>query len=250
MTRLRLIALVMSSVFGLHAVADEPAPGKQVEQRLDLGSEKFINYLLYLPEDYEAGKKSACLLFLHGRGESNGPLSLVKKWGPPRLLDQGVKLPYIVVSPQCPKQPASWSQAEQQSHLVKLLDHIEKTYAVDQGRVYLTGLSMGGGGSWRLLATHPDRFAAVAPVCGRTNTADAEKLKDVPIWVWHGLKDTVIRPSESQTMVDAIRAVGGKKIIYTTLEGIGHNSWSATYASPELYQWFSRHSLEVVKEAK
>lgn len=248
MMRLRLIAFVMGSVFGLQVAAEEPAPGKQVEQRLDLGSDKFIDYLLYLPEDYEAGKKSPCLLFLHGRGESYGPLSLVKQWGPPRLIDKGMKMPFIVVSPQCPERPASWSQAEQQSHIARLLGHIEKTYAVDKGRLYLTGLSMGGGGTWRLLATHPNRFAAVAPVCGRTNPADAEKLKDVPIWVWHGLQDSVIPPSESQKMVDAIRAAGGKKIIYTTLEGIGHNSWSATYASPDLYQWFSRHSLEVVTE--
>jgi predicted peptidase len=223
-------------------MAEDPAPGKQVEQKLDLGDGNSIEYLLYLPEDYDGTKRVPFMLFLHGRGESNGPLSLVKKWGPPRLIDRGDKMPYIVASPQCPA-TSFWSQAGEQNKLLKLLAHLEKTYPIDGGRMYLTGLSMGGFGSWTLAATHPDKFAAVAPICGKGNAADAEKLKDLPIWAWHGLNDRVVPPSGTEEIVEAIRKAGGTKVIYTSLEGIGHNAWSSAYGTPDLYSWFDRHRL-------
>ena len=152
---------------------------------------------------------------------------------------RGDKLPYIVVSPQCPGEE-SWSQPKQQAAIVKLLDHITGKYRVDQDRVYLTGLSMGGYGSWRLAADHPERFAAVAPVCGAGNPEDAEKLKSLPIWVFHGDQDKAVPFSRSVEMVEAIKKAGGTTIRFTTLEHIGHNSWSATYATPELYGWFDK----------
>lgn len=229
------------------AVADDPAAGKQVEQKLDLGDGQSIDFLLYLPEDYDPANKSPFMLFLHGRGESNGPLAVVKKWGPPRILDEGKSMPYIVASPQCPRS-AFWSQAGEQAKLVKLLEHLEETYSIDEGRMYLTGLSMGGFGSWTFAATHPDKFAAVVPICGRGNVADAEKLKNVPIWAWHGLSDNVVEPSGTEDMVKAIRKAGGTVIRYTSLEDIGHNSWSSAYATPDLYTWLNKHRLELVAE--
>ena len=235
---LPLIALVPS----VRAV--EPAPGQQVERSLKVEDGNEVPFLLYLPEDYatrEGG--SPLMLFLHGRGESYGPLSLVKQWGPPRLVDQGEKLPYVLVSPQCPKE-GNWSDETRQAGLVQLLNHIEKTYRVDKQRVYLTGLSMGGYGTWRLAADEPKRFAAAAPVCGGGNPEDAGKLKNLPIWVFHGTEDKAVPLERSTQMVDAIRAAGGTKIRFTTLEHIGHNSWSATYATPELYQWFDQHVKE------
>lgn len=225
--------------------AEEPAPGKQVEQKFDLGDDKSIEYLLYLPEDYDPAKPHAFMLFLHGRGESNGPLSLVKKWGPPRMADAGQKMQFIIASPQCPRS-TFWSQAGEQAKLVELLAHLEKTYAIDPTRMYLTGLSMGGYGSWTLAASHPDKFAAVVPICGRGNAADAEKLKDVPIWAWHGLADSVVKPAGTEAIVNAIREAGGDKVIYTSLEGIGHNSWSAAYATPQIYSWMLKQKVEVV----
>ena len=229
------------------AHADEPATGKQVEQKLDLGDGQSIEFLLYLPEDYDPDKKFPFMLFLHGRGESNGPLAIVKKWGPPRIVDEGKSMPYIIASPQCPR-TSFWSQAGEQEKLVKLLEHLEKSYPIDAGRIYLTGLSMGGFGSWTLAATHPDKFAAVVPICGRGNVADAEKLKTVPIWAWHGLSDNVVKPAGTEDMVNAIREAGGTSIRYTSLEEIGHNSWSSAYGTPDLYTWLNKHSLEVVSE--
>ena len=129
---------------------------------------------------------------------------------------------------------------EQQAGVLELLAHIEKTYAADEDRIYLTGLSMGGFGSWRLAADHPGRFAAVAPICGKGNPADGEKLKSIPIWAFHGTEDGAVPFSASVEMVEAIKAAGGTKVRFTSLEGIGHNSWSAAYATPELYSWFEK----------
>ena len=245
--RTPILATIILSSLAMLALADDPAPGKQVEQKVDLGDDHSYDFLLYLPEDYEPTKPHAFMLFLHGRGESNGPLSIVKKWGPPRLVDGGQKLPYIIASPQCPRK-SFWSQAGEQAKLDKFLAHLQEKYAIDEGRMYLTGLSMGGFGSWTLAANHPDKFAAVLPVCGRGNPADAEKLKDIPIWAWHGLADSVVKPAGTEDMVKAIREAGGEKLIYTSLEGIGHNSWSAAYSTPQIYQWFNKHSLEIVAQ--
>ena len=245
-----LVSLGLTGGMGSFLWGEDPAPGRQVEQKLPLGDGKWLDYLLYLPDDYVPDRKSPLLLFLHGRGESNGPLAVVKTWGPPRLVAEGHRLPYVIASPQCPPSPSSWSQAAEQLKLTKLLAYLQQTYQIDEGRMYLTGLSMGGSGAWLWAGTHPDTFAAVVPICGRGNPADAEKLKDVPIWVWHGLRDSAVPPSTSQEMVNAIRQAGGSKVILTTLEGIGHNCWSAAYASPDLYSWLNRHALEVQVEKK
>ena len=235
-----LLAVLLPNL--LHA--EDPAAGKQVEQALrEAGKEEpRCEYLLFLPDGYgEADKKWPLMLFLHGRGESNGPLSLVKKWGPPKAVDHNPKFPYILVSPQCPRSE-SWNQDGQQQILSDLLDEIVKKYDVDADRIYLTGLSMGGYGSWTLAARSPERFAAVAPICGGGKPEDAEKLKHLPIWAFHGDQDRAVPIERSQAMVDAIKAAGGDQIRFTTMEHIGHNCWSATYATPELYGWFNRHT--------
>jgi predicted peptidase len=229
-----LLAISMSAVR-----ADEPAPGKQVEQKLEVNG-KTIPYLIYLPKDYKA-TKTPMMLFLHGRGESSGPLSIVAKWGPPRRVEHGEDMPYILVSPQCPEKE-NWAQSGQQELLLKLIEHIENEFKVDEDRVYLTGLSMGGFGSWRLAADHPELFAAVVPICGGGNPDDASKLKSLPIWVWHGTEDKAVPLKRSLDMVEAIKLAGSSEIRMTTVEHVGHNSWEAAYATPELYQWLNGHT--------
>ena len=222
----------------------EPSPGRQVEQVLETEGGDEVPYLLYLPEGYEEREGDwPLMLFLHGRGESYGPLALVQKWGPPRLVARGESLPYILVSPQCPGE-GRWSDETRQAGLLGLLEHIRANYRVDGKRLYLTGLSMGGYGSWTLAAAHPEMFAAVAPICGGGDPADGPRLKEVPLWVFHGTEDKAVPLSRSAEMVEAIRKAGGTQVRFTILEHIGHNSWSAAYATPELYQWFDRHSLD------
>ncbi len=228
--------------------AQSPAPGKQVEQQLTLKNGGTVPYLLYLPQDYETKTgKVPLMLFLHGRGESDGPLSVVKKWGPPRLVEHGENLPYILVSPQCPRSD-SWDKPTQQAALLELLQHVSDQFRVDTDRIYLTGLSMGGYGSWRLAADHADKFAAVVPVCGGGNPADAPKLKWLPIWVWHGTEDKAVPFRRSTEMVEAIQQAGSTTIRLTTLEWIGHNSWEAAYATPELFQWLNGQSASKNRE--
>ena len=222
--------------------AAKPAAGIQVEASFETSQAGTIEYLLYLPKDYEQQDRLPMMLFLHGRGESNGPLSLVAKWGPPRLVAQGDEMPYIIVSPQCPKSD-NWSSETQQQKLVELLDSLVETLKVDEDRIYLTGLSMGGFGSWTLAANHPDRFAAVKPICGGTSGRYAEALKDVPIWAWHGDADRVVPIIRTTEIVDAIKAAGGTSVQFTTLEGVGHNSWSSAYATPGLYTWMNQQRL-------
>jgi len=231
-------ALTASRVSG-----EEPVAGKQVEQELKTVDGKTIRYLLYLPKEYAVKEaKWPLMLFLHGRGESDGPLSIVKKWGPPRLVERGENFPFVLISPQCPPSPESWPQPGQQALLVALLDHITKGFKIDSERIYLTGLSMGGYGSWRLAAEYPDRFAAVVPICGGGSPQDASKLKSLPIWVWHGTLDPAVPLQRSIDMVEAIKSAGGTNIHFTKLEGIGHNSWEAAYASPDLYQWLAKQT--------
>lgn len=221
--------------------AAEPAPGKQVEQSLTVSDGGEIPFLLYQPENYsDSGEPVPMMLFLHGRGESDGPLSVVAKWGPPRRLAAGEHMKYLVVSPQCPRS-SFWSADDQQKRLTELLAHVKETYNIDEDRIYLTGLSMGGFGSWRLAADHAEMFAAVAPVCGAGDPKNAEKLAKLPIWAWHGTDDTAVPFERSVEMVDAIKAAGGEKVRFTSLEHIGHFSWQAAYQSNDLYAWFDRH---------
>jgi predicted peptidase len=236
-TRQSIVAslVVLCALLGLVARAAEPSAGKQVEQSFQAKDGGEVPYLLYLPDDYDSAKKSLpIMLFLHGRGESDGPLSLVAKWGPPQMAARGDKLPLILISPQCPKED-NWSSETQQARLSELLDSVVEKYHADRDRVYLAGLSMGGSGSWRMAADHPDRFAAVVPICGRGDLEDAAKLKDLPIWVFVGDQDRVFEANVQ--MVDALRKAGSTRARLTTLEYIGHNSWSAAFASPDLHAW-------------
>ncbi len=215
------------------------APGKQVEMAFQTSDGATVEYLLYLPTDYDQKEQLGLMLFLHGRGESNGPLSLVAKWGPPAMVARGEEMPYIIVSPQCPKAD-NWSSDTQRKRLMELLETSVKAFKVDNDRVYLTGLSMGGFGSWRLAAEHPERFAAVIPICGGVSGSHAEQLKDIPIWAFHGDQDTVVPIQRTTDIVDAIKQLGGTAIQFTTLEGVGHNSWSSAYATPDLYHWINK----------
>ena len=221
------------------APAATPTPGRQVEQTLTVG-DTTVPFLCYLPKDYaERTDTVPLLLFLHGRGESNGPLAKVASWGPPRYLAAGEQMPYVVLAPQCPKS-AWWSDDDQQRLLVALLDHAERTWRIDPDRIYVTGLSMGGYGTWRLCADHPQRFAAAAPICGAGEPAWGQRLVDLPIWAWHGTEDQAVPHEKSVVMVDAIRKAGGQQVRFTSLEHVGHNAWEAAYRTPEFWQWLGR----------
>ena len=222
--------------------AAEPSAGKQVDMKFKTSDGATVEYLLHLPSNYtDDGDKLPMMLFLHGRGESNGPISLVAKWGPPRFAARGEDFPFVLVSPQCPKDE-HWEDDRQQKHVTELVDQIMESYNIDHSRMYLTGLSMGGYGSWKMAAEQPKRFAAVAPICGKGDPSNGEKLKDIPIWAFHGDQDTAVPYKHSVEMVTAIKAAGGEKIRFTSMEHIGHNCWSPAYATPALYSWMLQHT--------
>ena len=196
-----------------------------------------IGYWLFLPKDYDAQTEKTwpLLLFLHGMDERGNDIEKVKMHGPPKLLNDPEKAkewPFITVSPQCPDY-TTWSPIQ----LWLLLDKLEKQYAVDKDRIYVTGLSMGGFGTWGLLHQFPERFAAGAPVCGGFNPAAAKQFVDIPLWVFHGEKDPVIRVAMSIDMVEAIKNAGGNHTQLTLYPDLQHNSWSVTYDNPELFRW-------------
>lgn len=225
--------------FGGQLVADEqPTPGKQVAQSLvipALAGEK-LGYLLFLPKDYGTNnRKWPVMLFLHGSGERGDDLERVKIHGPPKLVDERPDFPFIVISPQCPSD-RSWN-GEVQSHLLaELLDSVLTRFNADPERVIVTGLSMGGFGSWSLVARHPNRFAAAVPICGGGDPDDAHKLKSTPFWVFHGAKDTGVPLKLSEDMVGAVQKVGGNAKL-TIYPEAGHDSWTETYKNEAVYDW-------------
>jgi predicted peptidase len=206
----------------------------QIIRRIDL------NYLLYLPPDYDSQESWPLILFLHGRGERGDDLELVKKHGLPKKLASGDHLPFIILAPQC---PAGSFWTEEFDPLNALLDDAIANLKVDARRIYLTGLSMGGSGTWHLATRYPQCFAAIAPICGTGNWLTAqERLLKMPIWVFHGDADSIVPISQSEKMVETLKAAGGN-VRFTVYPGVDHDSWTETYNNPELYDWFLSHSL-------
>ena len=159
-------------------------------------------------------------------------LELVTMHGPSKLTAQGKEFPFIVVSPQCPI--GEWWLPAQ---LVDLVDSLSVRYRVDLDRLYLTGLSMGGYGSWATAVQYPDRFAAIAPICGGGNPSLVGRIAHLPTWVFHGAQDSVVPLESSAVMVDSLEAAGGD-VRFTVYPEAGHDSWTETYDNSELYKWF------------
>ena len=192
-------------------------------------------YLQSLPEGYEADakKKWPLVIFLHGSGERGNDLELVKKHGPPKLIAAGQKFPAVIASLQC-ESGNLWNP-----HGVKAVtDHLVKTLRVDPARVYLTGISMGGFGTWETAFEYPDTYAAIAPICGGAGVrwVTAERLKHLPCWIFHGDKDGAVPVENSHKIHDALKKIGAP-VKLTIYPGVGHDSWTQTYANPELWTW-------------
>lgn len=224
------------------------APAAQQELRFEgvITRPVKLDYLLHLPAGYDAAgaRHWPLLLFLHGAGERGTNLARVKVHGPPKIAETNAAFPFILVSPQCPPGERWDPQA-----LLALLDEVKARQLVDPERVYVTGLSMGGYGTWALAAAAPERFAAVAPICGGGDPIAvrlagggprAEALKTLGVWAFHGAKDEVVRLAESERMVEAYRQLGASPRL-TVYPEAGHDSWTETYASPALYEWLLQH---------
>jgi predicted peptidase len=196
-------------------------------------------YLRYMPKNYEQkGEKSPVLIFLHGSGERGEDISRVKVHGPPHLVDSGRDLPFIVISPQL-EDDQMWDNARLDATLKTALSGTN----YDVNRIYVTGLSRGGAGTWNWAIAHPDKFAAIIPIAGWSNVGFSCNLKNMPIWVFHGLKDDVVSPIHSKDMERWINECGGK-VKATYYPDANHNSWTVTYDNPEIYDWLLQHKLQ------
>lgn len=232
------IALLLGQLFGpqmMRSWQQRTLPGRQTPSSAQVAMHHdgpvLIHYWVFLPEDYSLRKKCPLLLYLHGSGERGTDLEIVKRHGPPALIATG-KLPrMIVISPQCP--PGSrWDAGE----LLALLDHVEKQLAVDPDRIYVAGNSMGGIGTWELIAAMPERFAAAAPVAGGGKIPDLLRLANLPIWAFHGALDKTIPIDSTQQIVDALRAIGSKAKL-TVYENRGHDICDLTFQREDLLEW-------------
>lgn len=197
-----------------------------------------LDYLFYLPEDYknDKDKKWPTILFLHGMGERGDDLELVKIHGVPKIVDSKKDFQFIAISPQCPIDFV-WRDEEMLIALESLLLKIIKNFRVDKSRLYVTGLSMGGRGTWAIAAYRPDLFAAAAPICGGGDPATASRLTKLPFWVFQGALDEVHFPKESEIMIKSLKNKGGE-VRYTLYPELHHDSWTITYDNSELYKWF------------
>jgi predicted peptidase len=195
-----------------------------------------INYLLYLPKDYSEKEKFPMMLFLHGAGERGNNLDLVKKHGPPKLIEQGKEFPFVIVSPQCPSN-VRWNT----KILIALIDEIIRNYKIDENRIYVTGLSMGGNGTFWLATEISNRLAAIIPICGWGDPFDVCSIGNLPVWAFHGAKDMVVPPSSSQALIDRLKSCKGNANL-TIYPEAGHDSWTATYDNEEIYNWLLNHN--------
>jgi predicted peptidase len=189
-------------------------------------------YLLHLPEGYDKTTNYPLVVFLHGAGERGNDTTLLKV-GLPKLLNAANDYQFVLVAPQCPVD--SWWTRELDTLSAFLKDSLGRD-DVDKKRVYLTGLSMGGDGAWRLAALHPTWFAAVVPICGRDKSNSAAKLKHIPTWAFHGANDDIVPVNESRKMVKGIKALGGSAKL-TVYPDADHNAWDKAYTTKELYSW-------------
>lgn len=192
-------------------------------------------YLLFLPASYDTKRRWPLILFLHGAGERGDSLGTVEVHGPPKIVRQQPDFPFVVLSPQVPE-GGTW----QTDMLDALLDEVTANYAVDPDRIYVTGLSMGGYGTWKLAIRYPDRFAAIAPISGGGERWAACSLRNLPVWVFHGAKDPVVPIERDRDMVDRLRECGGN-VRFTIYPDAGHDAWTETYDNPALYEWFLQH---------
>lgn len=202
-----------------------------LQQKLGLAPR--LRTALQLPAGYDSDKtrRWPLLLFLHGSGESGDNLNLVKVHGPWKHTKE-----FLIAAPQNPS--GDWWRPEQ---VLTLVEELERTYRLDTTRLYLTGLSLGGFGTWATALLAPRRFAAIAPICGAGDPADAVRLTELPVWAFHGLKDDTVPPRHSQEMIAALQKAGAREARLTLYPDTGHDAWSATYSNAALYTWLLSH---------
>ena len=237
MYHLPLILLLIIVLLAGAALADTPSKDITkgfIAKTMTIGDRE-IKYVVYVPTSYGPKRPMPTIIFLNGYGEcGRDGWRQVFHLGNAIMLD-AEKWPFIVIFPQKQSNESFW--ADEEIVMMSAFEQTKKEYNLDLSRVYLTGLSQGGYGTWAIAARHPNMFAAIAPVCGGGDEAMAKKLAEMPVWAFHGEADTTVLPEKSKEMVDWIKAAGGDAKL-TTYPGVGHNSWDNAYRDENLGAWF------------
>lgn len=235
------IGLAAAIVFGTAAGSGSARPTETGLLFRELKNDaSTVRYAVYVPREYDAHKKWPVVVFLNGLGEcgTDGAKNLAVGLMPAVLLDEA-HWQFIVVLPQKPDGGKQWEDYDDQ--VMSILSNTMKSYSTDRDRVYLTGLSQGGHGTWVLGARHANVWAAIAPVCGYGDPSEiAPKLKNMPIHAFHGESDHAVPVEQSRALVEAVNKAGGSAEI-TTYPGVDHNSWDKAYRDEKLYDWFLKH---------
>lgn len=244
------LALCLGGFAARRVLADELAD-KFAKRQFKDAEGRILLYRILQPARIQAGQKYPLVLFLHGAGERGNDntkplIHGVKSFATAEFLE---KYPCYVVLPQCPENTKwadiDWAvekvifperESETAQLVMQCLDGIEKEFPIDRDREYVTGLSMGGFGTWDAIVRHPRRFAAAVPVCGGVNLSQAPLIAHVPIWAFHGAKDQVVKVERSREIVAALNAAGGQPK-YVEYPDVGHDSWNGAYKDRDLYEW-------------
>ncbi len=224
---------------------------ERFEARVFKSGDSSLPYRLLRPKDYDANQCYPLVMFYHGAGERgvDNVKPLVHGMNDFASDDVMANYPCFVVAPQCPDGiqwvDTPWTAdahtmadkpTEPLRLSLELIISLQSEFSIDENRLYVTGLSMGGFGVWDAIQRHPNRFAAAVPVCGGGDPTFAKQIAHVPVWAFHGDADTAVKPKRSRDMIAALKAAGGSPK-YTEYPGVGHNSWAATYANREMYAW-------------
>ncbi len=235
MTRRIFGALLLGFLPAFALAADKPTTGF-VDETFKNADGSESPYVVFVPKSYDGTKPYPVILFLHGSGETKGGKQKPVEVGIGKAIKaREATFPFITVIPQSEKR--TWNaDSDDGKRAMAILDEVEKAYKTDPKRIYLTGLSMGGYGTWSLAAAHPEKWAAIAPICGGGHPEDAEKIKNIPCWCFHGDADTAVPVKKSQEMIEALKKAGAEPK-YTEYPKVGHNSWDKACATDELYTW-------------
>lgn len=215
--------------------ASSPLRSGATPQVASLRDGTSMGYMQLVPAAYD-GRRAPLLVFLHGSGEVGNDPQKVMANGPWAFAKAHMDFPFIIVAPQL-SVDEEWSL----ERLKAWLDVVEARLPVDRRRVYLTGLSLGGGGSWDFAMKYPALFAAIAPVSGYSNLKQPCNLKGVGIWAFHGAKDDIVPIADEEAVIDQARACG-VDVNYTVYPDGNHNAWDAAYSNPTLYAWLLSHT--------
>ncbi len=218
------------------------------------GFSETLKYRIYVPSNYDPERSYPLVLFLHGAGERGSDnkkqltVGMMKHYCTEENMQ---KYPAIIIAPQCPENKqwvsVSWSQGDYDMEMYPetdyikmaslLTDAITEQYSIDPDRRYVTGISMGGYGTWNIILNHPDQFSAALPICGAGDSSKADLIKDMPIWTFHGSKDTIVPVTGTRAMVDALEKAGSTGIQYTENPFLDHFCWDPAYSNPDTFAW-------------